>query len=225
MKLLAIDTATEQCSVALAVDGALFTRVVSTARNHADMILPLVNEVLSEAGLALKDLDGLAFGRGPGSFTGVRIAVGVAQGLALASGLPVVGISNLAAVAQLAATTYSLPTGAHVLVCMDARMQEVYWAVYRVSDRVELVSIESVSAPSAVMIDGIDITFGAGTGWQAYPVLRERYPGLKVDDGLLPRATEIAMLGQAALQAGLGVRADQAQPVYLRDDVARPSVA
>ena len=224
MKLLAIDTATEQCSVALAVDGVMFTRVVPTARNHADMILPLVNEVLSEAGLALKELDGLAFGRGPGSFTGVRIAVSVAQGLALATGLPVVGISNLAAVAQLAATTYSLPPGAHVLVCMDARMQEVYWAVYRVGAHVELVSTETVSAPSAAVVEGIDLAFGVGTGWQAYPLLRERYPGLKLDDGLLPRAAEIAHLGEAALRAGLGVRADQAQPVYLRDDVARPSV-
>jgi tRNA threonylcarbamoyladenosine biosynthesis protein TsaB len=224
MKLLAIDTATEQCSVALAVDGALITRLVPTARNHADMILPMVDAVLDEAKLKLSALDGLAFGRGPGSFTGVRIAVGVIQGLAYASGLPVAGVSNLAAVAQQAAEKYSLPTGALILVCMDARMNEVYWAIYRVGPVVELVSEERVAAPESVSIYDNQIAIGVGTGWAAYPVLQARFPNLKIDAAMLPRATEIARLGEAALQAGLGVRADQAQPVYLRDDVARPSV-
>lgn len=224
MKLLAIDTATEQCSVALAVDGAVITRVVPTARNHADMILPMVDSVLKEADTQLAALDGLAFGRGPGSFTGVRIAVGVIQGLAFASGLPVVGVSNLAAVAQQAADQYAVPAGALILVCMDARMNEVYWAIYRAGRVVELISEERVGAPESVSIYDEQIAMGVGTGWAAYPALQTRFAGIKFDASLLPRAAEVAHLGQAALQAGLGVRADQAQPVYLRDDVARPSI-
>jgi len=224
MKLLAIDTATEQCSVAFLADDSVLTRVVPTARNHADLILPMVNEVLTEAGVGLRDLDGLAFGRGPGSFTGVRIAVGVAQGLALASGLPVVGISNLAAVAQQAADLHSLSRGDRVLICMDARMQEVYWAIYQVGDGlVELAGDERVTAPAEVIVQDVAIAVGAGTGWQAYPVLRERYQAITVYPMLLPRALEIARLGAGPLTAGLGVRADEAQPVYLRDDVARPA--
>src|ERR1700752_3189626 len=126
MKLLAIDTATEQCSAAVRVEGRCVARCVPTPRGHTELILPMVEEVLAEAGLTLKQLDAIAFGRGPGAFTGVRIAIGVAQGLAYASDLPLVPISNLAAVAQQNASG-----DGDILVCMDARMNEVYWGVFR----------------------------------------------------------------------------------------------
>src|SRR5690606_25113450 len=121
MKILAIDTATERCSVALCVGARWIERAVDTARGHAEIVLPMVEQVLEEAGVRLAELAGIAYGRGPGAFTGVRIAIGVVQGLAYGADLPTVGISNLAAVAQQVAAP-----GARILVCMDARMSEVY---------------------------------------------------------------------------------------------------
>jgi len=219
MKLLAIDTATEQCSAALVADRT-WSRVIPTARGHADAILPMIDELFAESGLALRDLDGLAFGRGPGSFTGVRIAVSVIQGLALAAQLPVVGISNLATVAQQVCNAESIPIGSRVLVCMDARMHEVYWSVYRVAESgvVELVGEERVSAPADVQVDTAEIAFAVGTGWAAYPELGQRL-SIGTPKALLPRALEIAQLGAIELRAGRGVPAARAQPIYLRDNV------
>jgi tRNA threonylcarbamoyladenosine biosynthesis protein TsaB len=221
MNLLAIDTATEQCSVAVAVNGAIASREVPTARSHADMILPMIDELLTEQKLTLSQIEGVAFGRGPGSFTGVRIAIGVVQGLAFARQIGVAGISNLAAVAQQIASTRNLHASAKVLVCMDARMQEVYWALYQVQSNglVKLIGAEQVGDPRSVAIGEVDIEFGVGPGWRAYPVLRERFPTLQIDDTLLPRAVEIAVLGIAQFEAGLATTAQEAQPVYLRDQV------
>jgi tRNA threonylcarbamoyladenosine biosynthesis protein TsaB len=220
MNILAIDTATEQCSVAITAGGKSWSRDVLTARSHADMILPMVEALLAVSHLSLAEIEGLAFGRGPGSFTGVRIAVSVIQGLAFARQLKVAGISNLAAVAQQAADAHELPPGAAILICMDARMQEVYWAQYRVGSDglVGLVHQEQVGPPSAVP-DLESLVFGAGTGWRAYPELKSRYPKLRIDDAMLPRALEITRLGLAEFHAGLATSAANAQPVYLRDQV------
>ncbi len=225
--ILAIDTATEQCSVAILTPVRNYERIVSTARGHAELILPLIAELLDESKLALSQLHGLAFGRGPGSFTGVRIAVGVIQGLAMATKLPVVGISNLAAVAQRVAQERSLERGERVLVCMDARMKEVYWGEYEVlaTGLVELIGEEQVAAPESVKINPTAIRVVAGTALRAYPQLRIRYENLPCDDAALPRATEIAQLALRELQAGRGVDAAHAQPVYLRDQVAWPKPA
>ena len=222
-KLLAIDTATEQCSAALLANERYWTRVLSTSRGHAELILPMIDELLRESGLRLSDLDGLAFGRGPGSFTGVRIAVGVAQGLALATGLPVIGVSDLAAVAQQVADERGLSLGASVLVCMDARMREVYWGVYRVGDAglVQLVDEERVGLPDSVAIEGAALSCGTGTGFGAYPTLCDRYPQIPLDSMRLPRAREIAMLAVESLCAGAGQRAADVRPVYLRDSVTQ----
>lgn len=227
MKILAIDTATEQCSATIVADDATWSRVVPTARAHAELILPMVDEVLAESALQLGDMDCLAFGRGPGSFTGVRIAVSVIQGLALSADKPVVGVSNLAAVAQQAVSLHALPSG-DILVCMDARMQEVYWARYRigVDGNVELVGTEQVSPPAAVTCDAVEqrsLSLGVGTGWRAYSELSHRFPALRVDAEILPRAQEVARLATAEFRAGRAVGAAQAQPVYLRDRVAVPS--
>ena len=218
MKVLAIDTATERCSVALRVEGALTTREVVTPRGHADLILPMVEEVLREAGLSLRQLDGIAYGRGPGAFTGVRIAIGVVQGLAFGANLSTVGISNLAAVAQQVGAA-----GAHILVCMDARMQEVYWGTFEASsndDDLIPIADERVSPPERVEIGDWMPTVAAGTGFGSYPALRERFANLSIHGDLLPHAREIALLGERALREGKGVPASEAQPVYLRDNVA-----
>src|SRR3990170_6623060 len=159
MRLLAIDTATERCSVALRVEGQIIERSIELPRGHADLVLPMVEEVLREGGLQLRDVDGIAYGRGPGAFTGVRIAVGVVQGLAFGANLPTVGVSNLAAVAQQVARD-----GDRILVCMDARMDQVYWSVFARESGSELVvslAPERVDAPDAVM-DG-NYTVLAGT--------------------------------------------------------------
>ncbi len=214
MKILAVDTATERCSVALRVDAVCIERAVETMRGHADLVLPMVSEVLRERSLSLSDLDGIAYGRGPGAFTGVRIAIGVVQGLAFGAHLPTVGISNLAAVAQQVAKP-----GARVLVCMDARMAEVYWGVFDIDERgnATLETQESVSPPIQVSASGVTIL--AGTGFQAYPELRLRFSELPVHESLLPRACDIATLAELELLAGRGRPAAQAQPVYLRDRV------
>jgi tRNA threonylcarbamoyladenosine biosynthesis protein TsaB len=226
LKLLAIDTATEQCSVALILGEACTTRLVPTARSHAEMILPMIDELLKQSSVSLSDLDGLAFGRGPGSFTGVRIAVSVAQGLALSCDLKVLPISNLAAVAQQEATEQDLPIGTLILVCMDARMREVYWGLFRVAigvlgdKQVALCDLEHVSAPGDVNIpDSVTVAIGVGTGWDAYPGLHQRLPAVQMGQARLPRAQEIASLARTAIECGEGVKAAEAQPVYLRDNV------
>jgi len=217
MKVLAIDTATERCSVALRMDGQAIERSLDMARGHADTVLPMIEAVLGEAGIALRDVDGIAYGRGPGAFTGVRIAIGVVQGLAFGADLPTVGISDLAAVAQQIARPAD-----RILVCMDARMNEVYWATFicNAHGSVAASSIEQVTPPEAVDIAASDLNVAAGTGFAAYPQLRSKFGTLMVHDSVLPRAAEIALLGEAELRAGNGRPAAQAQPVYLRDRVA-----
>jgi len=218
MKVLAIDTATERCSVALRMDGQVIERSLDTARGHADTVLPMIETVLGEAGIALRDVDGIAYGRGPGAFTGVRIAIGVVQGLAFGADLPTVGVSDLAAVAQQIARPAD-----RILVCMDARMNEVYWTTFICNAHDGLVSassIEQVTPPEAVDVAASAFDVAAGTGFAAYPQLRSRFGTLMVHDSVLPRAAEVALLGEAELRAGNGRPAAQAQPVYLRDRVA-----
>lgn len=218
MRLLAIDTATERCSVALRLDGQVIERAAEQPRGHADLVLPMVESVLQEAALKLSDLDGIAYGRGPGAFTGVRIAVGVVQGLAFGAGLKTVGVSNLAAVAQQVARP-----GDRILVCMDARMEQVYWSSFareQGSDLVTPLAPERVDAPDAVA-DG-DYTTLAGTGFKAYAQLRSRLAtdGRVVHDATLPRASDIALLAETEFLAGRAKPAAEAEPVYVRDQVA-----
>jgi tRNA threonylcarbamoyladenosine biosynthesis protein TsaB len=218
MRLLAIDTATERCSVALRLDGKVIERSSEQPRGAADLVLPMVESVLNSAGVRLADLDGIAYGRGPGAFTGVRIGVGVVQGLAFGVGLRTVGISNLAAVAQQVAQP-----GDRILVCMDARMDQVYWSSFAREHGAELVtpmSAERVDAPDAV-VDG-DYTVLAGTGFKAYTQLRSRLAsGARiVVEAALPKASDIALLAEAEFRAGRGRPAAEAEPVYVRDQVA-----
>lgn len=235
MKLLALDTATEACSAALLVHGEVIERYEVLGRGHAERLLPMVQEVLAEGGLALGALDAVAFGRGPGAFTGLRIAAGVTQGLAFGAGLPVVPVSDLAALAVRAARQHGRR---HVLACLDARMAEVYWAAYDCADLAAPLPLtpERVSDPAAVasLADdeirvgparGTSATvrfFGAGHGFGAYPALAALL-GERLEDQdttLLPRAREIALIGARAFDAGWTVAPEAAVPVYLRDEVA-----
>jgi tRNA threonylcarbamoyladenosine biosynthesis protein TsaB len=225
MRLLSLDTSTEACSVALLLDETVRLRFQLTERSHAELVLPMVQALLEEAGLALGDLDGLAFGRGPGAFTGLRIASGVAQGLALGAGLPVVPVSSLAAVAEQVPAA----VGACVLVCNDARMGEVYWGVYRREADGSMTELapEAVSVPDRVGADAPTALHVAGNALPRYPELASRLvaAGLSVHEDLYPRADAVARLGVLGLAAGRGVRAEEAWPVYVRDDVARPAAA
>jgi tRNA threonylcarbamoyladenosine biosynthesis protein TsaB len=169
VRLLAIDTATENCSAALLIDGSVQSREIEMERGHAERILPMIDDLLAEAGIALQDLDAIAFGRGPGSFTGVRLAVTVTQGLAFGAGLGVVPISDLRAVAQRAFRQDSTLT--KVLVCNDARMNEVYWACFeRGGDGLaRLEGEERVSKPGEVKLPaGWSTATAAGRGFIAY---------------------------------------------------------
>jgi tRNA threonylcarbamoyladenosine biosynthesis protein TsaB len=222
MKLLAIDTSTDRCSVALSLDGVVTDRAVVTPRGHADLVLPMVDELLSESGVNLNQLDAIAYGRGPGSFTGIRITVSVVQGLAFGAHLPTIGISDLAAVAFAAAESAGL-----VLAAMDARMGEVYWAIYKcdASKRESgaatalLVGDEHVSPPSDVVAD-MAIGVVAGSALAAYPELAERFSTAKLRPGDLPHARSLLLLAETEFRAGRYGPAQEAQPVYLRDRVA-----
>ncbi len=217
MRVLAIDTATERCSVALQLDGQVLERSQETPRGHADLVLPMVAELLAEAGMSLVQLDGIAYGRGPGGFTGVRIAVSVVQGLAFALDLPTVGISNLAAVAQQVAQPAQ-----RVLVCMDARMEEIYCALFeRAVDATLVVAVgpERVIRPAALERHA-GVAQVVGTGLSAYQALAAAWQGVPQRPGVLPHARDIALLAVPQLAAGQGVPAAEAQPVYVRDQVA-----
>jgi tRNA threonylcarbamoyladenosine biosynthesis protein TsaB len=229
VKILAIDTATENCSAALLLDGRIEARSQRLERGHAALILPMVDELLRAAGTSLTSLTAIGFGRGPGAFTGVRLAASVAQGLAYGAQLPVVPVSDLRAVAQLALD----PPDAvpRVLVCADARMQEVYWGCFELGPAGLAVEAapERVSPPGAVTLpaqwQGAGAApAGAGSAFAAYPELEVRLrPQLsRVHTGLLPHAREIARLALGEVRSGNQVPAEQALPVYLRDDVARP---
>ena len=221
MRILALDTATEACSVALGIADQLLERYEELVRGHADRLLPMVDELLAEAGVTLASLDAIAFGRGPGGFTGVRLAASIAQGLAFGAGLGVVPVSDLAAVAQRAATLHS--AAREVLAVNDARMREVYWARFRVGALVEPAGSEHVSAGDAVALPDLPggSWIAAGRGLRASPELAERCraAGAQLQPDLLPSAREVLFLSRPAVAAGQILPPERALPVYVRDRV------
>jgi tRNA threonylcarbamoyladenosine biosynthesis protein TsaB len=229
VKILALDTATENCSAALLVDGNVRAHEVETDRGHAERILPMVDALLSDGHLSLSDLDAIAFGRGPGSFTGVRLAATVTQGLAFGAGLGVVPVSNLQAVAQrVFGAAVAEPSPARVIVCNDARMSEVYWACFERGDDglARLEGEEHVSKPSEVTLpQSWPTAMAAGRGFSAYAdALRAAMPSVSpAASALLPRATEIALLAVPVVAAGRLLPPEAAIPTYLRDNVAHVS--
>lgn len=224
MKILALDTATEACSVALGIGDRVIERYVEIERGHAEQIIPMVDAVLAEAGLGLAQLDALAFGRGPGGFTGVRLAASVAQGLAFGAGLGVVAISDLAAVAQRIAGLE--PEARRVLVVNDARMREVYWADYDLVPDPRPLNDERVSPPADVILPGATAGpwVAAGRGLAAWPELAERCraAGARLHPQILPRAAEVLALARPRVAAGELLDPADALPVYVRDRVAEP---
>ncbi len=224
MRVLALDTATEALSVSLALGDHRIDRYVELERGHAEQLLPMIHAVLAEGGVALAALDAIAFGRGPGGFTGVRLAASVAQGLAFGAGLGVVPVSDLAAVARRAS---DLSAGAGtVLVVNDARMREVYWAQFDAD--AGFVAEEHVTAAEAVALPahhGSRAWIAAGRGLRAAPALADRCRagGATLLPDLLPRAGEVLTLALPLVAAGHILDPAQALPVYVRDRVAEAS--
>lgn len=241
-RLLALDTATENCSAALWINGEVTVLEREIGRGHAEQILPMVESLLAAAQLRLADLDALAVGRGPGGFTGVRLAISVVQGLAFGAGKPVVPVSNLRAVAQRAFDRE--PAASRCLVCADARMREVYCGRFLRDAAGLAVAIavgaadgtshgtvdgashaaEAVLPPDAVILSPAPGLVLAGRGFAASPGLRERAlaTGLPLLDDLLPGAAEIARLAVGDARGGAAQAAAALRPVYLRDKVAEP---
>jgi tRNA threonylcarbamoyladenosine biosynthesis protein TsaB len=227
MKILAIDTATEACSAALYIDGELSSQYQLAPREHSRLILKMIDELLAEAKLAVSEIDVIAFGRGPGSFMGLRIAAGVVQGIAFAHDIPVIPVSTLKAIAQRA---YEETGRQYVLSAIDARMDEVYWAAYILKDQQwQLQGEESVISPEKLalpeMLSRSDHPWiGAGSGWASYkdrllPAADDQLPIILAD--CLPSAEVIAKLAVDEFRAGNTVPAAEAIPVYIRNNVAK----
>ena len=231
MRLLALDTATEACSVALLTEHGLMSESVEIGRGHAQEILGMVDRILAEGGATLASLSGIVAGIGPGSFTGVRVSVAVAQGLAFGAGLPVIPVSSLEALAVEA-----IGRGAErVLACLDARMGEVYWGCFAAgaTGLPSALGSPAVSPPAAVHLPEEGVLAapapsrtvhwrGIGRGFAAYPEL-SAITGLSVgaDEGrALPQAREMVRLGAVRLKAGGGVDPEFLEPLYVRDKVA-----
>ena len=222
--LLALDTSTEACSVALWHKGEKTHLDELAQRTHTKRILPMVDELLANSGINLKQVDALAFGRGPGSFTGVRVGAGIAQGLALGADLPVIAVSNLTAMAQ---TAFELHQAENVAAAIDARMNEVYFSqVKREKVRSELgeffqwnpVIEEQVCQPEKVLEQFSDLSaYRVGTGWTAYPQFKEN--GLEGSDIILPSAQYMLELALTDYAQNKVISALEIEPVYLRNEV------
>ena len=217
MKLLALDTSTELCSAALWLDGTVLSDEAHAGQRHSELLLPMIDALLRRAGFGVRELNAIAFGEGPGSFTGLRIACGVTQGLAFGARVPVVGIGTLLALAQATAADATV-------CCLDARMRQVYFAAYRrMADGFEVVHEPGVYAPDAVPQLPAGSWIGCGNGFAAYgDALRARLGDTLVALApvALPHARDIAALAAAEMARGGARPAAAALPVYVRDKVA-----
>lgn len=220
MHLLAIETATETVSVALCINGETVERYEHAPRQHAELLLPWIKQLLAEAEIGFGALDAIAFSRGPGSFTSLRIGIGVVQGLAWASDLPVIPVSSLAATAQSALTEGI----SSALIALDARMNEVFTGTFEAnSDNIMMpVSAERVCAPTDVQAPQNDDFYGVGIGFERYVELEQlsqQLLGVRTD--IWPKASSVISLAQHWLLSNTALPAEQAQPVYLRDNIAK----
>jgi tRNA threonylcarbamoyladenosine biosynthesis protein TsaB len=217
--ILAIETSSELASCALMSGDTVFARESSGVRTHSQAILPMVQELLAQAGLSLQQCDAIAFGAGPGSFTGVRTACGIAQGLAFGAKLPVVPLVTLAA---MALACHQQTGATEILAVLDARMGEVYWAQYRYADGWQVVAQPALCAPGEVApVPTVTPLAACGNGFSAYP---EAFAGRAFAAGALagiaPHARQLAQLAQSEFAAGATVSAADAQPLYLRNKIA-----
>jgi tRNA threonylcarbamoyladenosine biosynthesis protein TsaB len=217
LKILAFETSTEYCSVALHLDGKHLNKQILAGRRHSELLLPMIEQVLAEAEIALAQVDGIAFGAGPGSFTGLRIACGVAQGLAFAADLPVIGVSTLEAMAQKS-------DAKKVIVALDARMGEIYHAAYQRSvDNWQTVSVPTLCLPHQAPAISGDHWIGCGSGFDTYDKeLSTLYNGHidQISYKLYPHAQEIAQLALPRFTDGSDADPSNAAPIYIRNKVA-----
>ncbi len=217
MNILAFDTSGETCSVALSLGQTILQNIEHQPRKQAESLLPMMNTLLAEAGVSLKQVDGIALTRGPGAFTGVRIGIGVAQGLSYALDLPAVTVSTLAVIAQGA---YRLHGVKKALTVVDARMKEIYWGGYFLQDNAIMTAIieDRLSDPTALLkqVGEGESWIGVGSGWKAYASELPTYPTYPA---LLPMAQDIITLAQPEFSTGNVLSAAEIIPVYLRDKV------
>lgn len=223
--ILALDTCTETCSAALIANGNVYAEIADAPREHSQRLLPMVDTLLKQAGIKVNEIDVIAYGRGPGSFTGIRICTSMTQGLALGHDLPVIGISTLAAMAQMAISEHG---ASHVVSAIDARMNEVYWGQFVAVDGIAtLIGEERVTSPDAVNLSFIDHgadskqpIIACGTGFDAYPALLTLAESFTVLDAVkYPDARAMLTLAQVGIVAGKTTSVDELEPVYLRDTV------
>lgn len=230
MKILAIDCSTEACSVALSYNGEITEHFELAAREHTQRLLPMVSQILSASELSLQQIDAIAFGRGPGSFTGLRICLGAVQGLAFGAEIPVIPISSLAALAQTAIDTHRIADATLLLSTLDARMEEIYWGVYKTTKGLaELQGPESLTAPEQLtipqsMLDSGEIV-AIGHGLNYGPRIACASKVSMLDSELLPRASAVLRLACAEYEEGHLLCADEALPLYLRDQVTWKKLA
>lgn len=223
MKLLALDCSTEACSVAVTNDGIVTEKFELATREHTQKLLPMIDSVLGQSGVSLQQLDAIAFGRGPGSFTGLRICLGAVQGLAFGAQLPVVPISSLAAVAQTAVDEKLVAESSLLLSTLDARMDEIYWGLFGVEmGLVKAINGEHLTSPEKLVLQNSqeDVVSAIGSGC-LYGDRIACYDETSTFDGsVLPKASAVLKLAIPRYQAGDFLRADEAIPTYLRDQVA-----
>lgn len=221
-RILALETTTEACSAALSTGFDVYNRHEVMPRGHARRLLPMIDELMSQAGLELGELDAIAYCRGPGSFTGIRIGAGVVQGLAYGTGRPVIPVSTLACLAQ---GVYREHGADAVLAAIDARMDEVYWGTYRLGEDGIMLAVERdtlVSPDSVVVPPGFDVWFAAGTGWGLHVsrlAARCGRPAGGIDGQRLPDARDCLAIALYLYRTGAVADAKQTLPVYLRDRV------
>lgn len=218
MKLLAIDTSSSACSVGLLIDNEIKIIHEIAPLQQAQKILPMIEKILQESTVSLNELDALAFGCGPGSFTGVRIATSVMQGIGYAMDLPLIPVSSLAALAQAA---YSELGRDKLLVAIDARIQEVYWGAYQVNKEgvVELINTERVSPPQEILLPSESGWYGVGNAWDVYFEQISASPAY-LDATRLPTALGVLQLAKVRYKKKEWVDAENALPSYLRNEVA-----
>lgn len=217
MKLLAFDTSTEACSAALYNDGEIISQFKVAPRRHAELILPMIDQLLAEGECSLNDLDAIAFGRGPGAFTGVRIAAGIAQGLAFSAELPVLPISSLATLAQAVTNNADF-----IAAAIDARMHEIYFGVYKSGEVVTLMDEEQVIAPADIEINNTSDCYGTGSGWITYESILKNKLGDRLqgyDGARYPDAKAMLAIAEQEFRNGNLRKPEEAIPVYLRDKV------
>ncbi len=219
-KILAIETATAACSAALQVDGEIFKRQQLAPQKHAELILPMINSLLNEAGISLQQLNAIAFGCGPGSFMGVRVATGIAQGLGFGANLPLIPLSTLQILAQVAYERAGVET---VVAAWDARMNEMYWGIYQLGENKMMLPVQEdrLNPPEEVHLSKQLAFVAVGNAWQAYQNRLKHLltADLPVITDLYPEAEVMLKMGENYYQAGKWIDPLQARPVYLRDRV------